>query len=131
MSSQVTLNGATILVTNSVDSSQKVSAAFGNPTLTGTTAMYDFALSVGTTSLSVTIPGASVASVLWVRNTDAANKVTLTFTPVGFSQTSILIPSGGMFMYFAGLSGGANGGLTLPFSVLANATTLVEMLVAY
>lgn len=123
----VILNGASIQVISSSDSSQLVSSSAGNPTLTATEVFYNAYVAVGTGSTSLTLPATTVW-VVWVRNLSTAATLSVTPTPAsGGSPLTYILPPGGVFAYWCPSEG--SGGINA-VSLQGSASLSAEVLLA-
>lgn len=133
----VVLNGATVQVINTTDSTTRVNSSSGNPTLAASESTYiDFlpiATGAGTT---LTLPAATIW-VLYIRNLGGVNStpsgnIQVNFTAtggaaIGAANSPIVLP-GGVFMYWN--SAETAGGITAVTLISSVANTPVEILMA-
>lgn len=131
------LNGATIQVVNSSDSTTRVNSSLGNPTLAGNESTYiDFlpvAIGAGTT---LSLPAATIW-VLVIRNLGGisgtpSGNITVQLTVAGGAQIAsasspIILPSG-VFAYWN--TAETAGGITAVTLIASVASTPVEVLMA-
>lgn len=100
-------------------------------TQAATTPYYNPAFQVGTSSTTIPVPPPNTtAQGFYIRNLDSTNPLTLTFTPVGGSATSIVVPAGALFIYFnpEAKTGGGIGSIS---ATASTATVNAELFVSY
>src|ERR1700678_1884010 len=88
-----------LAVPNSTLNTTPINAVPATNTLAATTVSYNPAFQVLTTLTTIPLPNTPV-QVAYVKNLDPSNPITVAFTPVGFSATSITLPPGAVFLYF-------------------------------
>lgn len=100
-----------------------------------TTVYYNPSFQAGTSPTTIPLPPPAAQGVfqVYIKNLDAANPVTLTYTAVGFSSTSIVIPPGGIFMYFCPETtySGAAAGISALSVTAASAVVNCELFLGY
>jgi hypothetical protein len=101
-------------------------------TLAATSVYFNPAFQIATTSTTIPLPAPSgtAAQVVYVKNLDASNPLTLTYTPVGFSSTSIVLPPGAVFLYFNPETT-TGGGISALSAQATSASINAEVFLAY
>jgi hypothetical protein len=123
------LLSATLSVTDTTlsPSSTIVTRNLNNPTLVATVSFYDPFFQAAAGGSAVTLPAATVW-VVYVKNLDAAQNLTVTFTPAGGAAETLLLVPGGIFLYFQPSE--ATGGITALTLTAGAGTINTEVLVA-
>ena len=103
-------------------------------TLAATTVYYNpaFQVAASPTAIPIPPPATNGAQIVYLKNLDDTNLVTLTYTPepFGSSPTPIQIPPGGVFLYF-NPGAGMPGGISALSVEAATSTVNVEVFIGY
>jgi len=99
----------TVTDTTLAPSPQIVTRSLNNPTLSATVCFYDPFFQVNAAPTTVNLP-ASTVWVVYVKNLDTTNNITVSFTPAGGSPETCLLLPGGVFIYFQ--TAETSGGIT-------------------
>lgn len=132
----VILNGASIQVVNTNDSTTRVNSSAGNPTLSASESTYMDFLPIAVAGTVLTLPVATIY-VLYIRNLGGINSapsgsITVSFTASGGAQVAaanapVILP-GGVFAIWN--SSNSSGGITAVTLTASTANTPVEVLMA-
>jgi hypothetical protein len=120
-----------LAVPNSTLNTTPINAVPATNTLPATTVYYNPAFQVGTSSTPLPVPPpTTVAQVVYIKNLDPTNLITLDMTPYNGTTTAVEIPAGTVFLYFNPElhTGGGISGMSL---TAATATVNAEVMVAY
>ncbi len=99
----------TVADTTLSPSPQIVTRSLNNPTLAATVCFYDPFFQVNAAPTVVPLP-ANTVWVVYVKNLDSTNNITVTFTPAGGAAETLLLLPGGVFTYFQ--TSETTGGIT-------------------
>ena len=124
----VQLIGASLQVVDNTGTVTRVNSNLGVLLFAGTSSFYDSYYQVGTSPVSLTLPGTTV-QVLYVRNLHATQTVTVTATPSGGASVTLgVLQPGGLVFYLN--PGTTSGGYTAVSLSASGPSTPVELLLA-
>jgi hypothetical protein len=101
-------------------------------TQASTNVSYNPAFQVATTSTTIPLPtpAGTACQAVYIKNLDPANLLTVTYTAVGFSSTSIVLPPGAVFLYFNPETT-SGGGISALSAQATTAAINAEVFLAY
>ena len=117
-------------VPNSVLSTTPINDQPGTATQPSTDVFYMPNFQIATSSTPILPANISQAQTVYIKNLDPANPITVVYTAVGFSSTSIVLPAGAVFLYFSPEIQ-TGGGISAIAATATSATVAAEVFLGY
>jgi len=118
-----------LAVPNSTLNTTPINAVPATNTLAATTVSYNPAFQVLTSTTTIPLPN-NPCLVVYIKNLDTSNILTITYTPVGGTSTSQILQPGGMFLSFNPSEAGG-GGISSLTAIANSASINAEVFLGY